>query len=155
MIEFRGEAITVRAMAHLEVHITAYLAMSHSNPSKGEKEPHTPPQQTPPSGGTPHCLQAELGRPCQPRAASAHGGPNTGNCTMQNRCAPSSPPPNEWLHPLGSREPQEDDQEVTFPGGRRWGPPRQPTSSAEPEQSAGGRVPSGPHLQAPCPAPSE
>ena len=55
----------------------------------------------------------------------------------------SSPPPSKWTCPLGSREPEEDDQEVTFPGGGRWGPLRQPTQAAEPEQSAGGRVSSG------------
>ena len=69
-------------------------------------------------------------------------------------CPPSNPPPNEWVCPLGSRDPEEDDWEVTFPGGGRWSPMRQPTPPAEPEQPAGGRVPSGPPLQAPCPAPS-
>ena len=69
---------------------------------------------------------------------------------MQINCAPQQPPPNEWVCPLGSREPKEDDQEVTFPGGGRWGPPRQPTPV--PEQPAGGRVPSGPPQQSPCPA---
>ena len=58
----------------------------------------------------------------------------------------------KWACPLGSREPKEDDQEVTFPGGGRWGPLRQPTPAAE--QPAGGRVPSGPPQQAPCPAPA-
>ena len=61
MTELQGEAITVRAMAPLQAHVTAYLAMSHSNPSTGERELHTPSQQTPPSGGTLHHLQAELG----------------------------------------------------------------------------------------------
>ena len=45
-----------------------------------------------------------------------------------------------------------DDQEVTFPGGGRWGPSRQPTPV--PEQPAGGRVPFGPPQQQPCPAPA-
>ena len=54
--------------------------------------------------------------------------------------------------PLGSREPEEDDQEVTFPGGGRWGLLRQPTPV--PEQPAGGRIPSGPPRQLPCPAPA-
>ena len=67
---------------------------------------------------------------------------------------PSNPPPNKWVCPSGSRELKEDDQEVTFPGGGRWGPPRLPTLPAEPERPAGGRVPSGPPPQAPCPAPS-
>ena len=44
----------------------------------------------------------------------------------------------------------EDDQEVTFPGEGRWGPPKQLTPSAEPEQSAGERVPSEPPPQVPC-----
>ena len=67
---------------------------------------------------------------------------------------PSNPPPNEWVHPSGSTEPKEDDQEVTFPGGGRWGPLRQPTPPVEPERPAGGRVPSGPPPRAPCPAPA-
>ena len=61
MMELHGDAITVKAMAPSEAHIKAYLAMSHSNPSNGEGEPHTSPQPTPPSWGTPHHLQAELG----------------------------------------------------------------------------------------------
>ena len=139
MMEFWGEAITVRAMAPSEAHITTYLATSHLNPSNGGRDPLTPPQQTPPTGGTLCHLQAELGD-----LAPAHERPHIGNCTMQNTCAPSNPPPNEWVCPMGSREPEEDDQEVTFPGGGRWGPPRQPTPSTEPEQLVGGRVPSGP-----------
>ena len=45
---------------------------------------------------------------------------------------PSNPPPRDWACPLGSGVPEEDDQEVTFPGG--------------------GRVPSGPLPQSPGPA---
>ena len=60
-VELCGEAITVIDMAPLEAHVMAYLATSCSNPSNGEREPHTPPQQTPPSGGTLCHLQAELG----------------------------------------------------------------------------------------------
>ena len=71
---------------------------------------------------------------------------------MKINCAPQQPPPNEWVHPSGSREPEEDDQEVTLPGGGRWGPLRQPTPV--PEQPAGGRVPFGPPKQLPCPAPA-
>ena len=65
---------------------------------------------------------------------------------------PSNPPPHDWTHPLGSREPEEDDQEVTFPGGGRWGPERQTTPV--PHSPAGGRVPSGLPQQTPCPAPA-
>ena len=61
MTKFWGEAITVRAMAPLEAHVTAYIVTSCTHPSNRERELHTPPQQTPPSGGTPHHLQVELG----------------------------------------------------------------------------------------------
>ena len=74
-----------------------------------------------------------------------------GQCEMH--MPPSYPPPNEWVCPSGSTEPKEDDQEVTFPGGGRWHPLRQPTPPVEPERPAGGRVLSGPPQRAPCPAP--
>ena len=61
MMELQVEAITVKAMASSGAHVTAYLAMLCLNPSNGERELHTPPQQTPPSGGILHHLQAELG----------------------------------------------------------------------------------------------
>ena len=60
-MELQGEAITVKAMAPSEAHTKAYLVTLCLNPSNGEGEPHTPPQQTPPSRGTLHHLQAELG----------------------------------------------------------------------------------------------
>ena len=146
MSEFWGEAITMRSMAPLEAHVAVYIVMLHRNPSDREKELHTPPEQTPPSGGTPHCLQVELGD------LDNHELHQLVEDLMQEiaQCKihvpPSNPPPNEWVCPLGSRDPKEDDQEVTFPGGRRWGPPRQVTPPVEPEQPAGGRVPSGPPL---------
>ena len=65
--EFLGEAITVMAMAPLEAHVTAYIAMSHANPPNREREPHTPPQETPPSGGTLCYLQVELGNLANPK----------------------------------------------------------------------------------------
>ena len=58
----------------------------------------------------------------------------------------------DWVCPSGSREPEEDDQEVAFPGGERWGPERQTTPV--PESPAGGRVPSEPPQQLPCSAPA-
>ena len=51
----------VKAMAPLEAHITTYMTVWHLKPLKGDGEPHTPLQPTPPSGGTLHCLQADLG----------------------------------------------------------------------------------------------
>ena len=69
-----------------------------------------------------------------------------------NLLCPPATPPNDWVHPLGNREPKEDDQEVTFPGGGRWGPERQTTPVLN--SPAGGRVPSGPPQQLPCPTPA-
>ena len=61
VMELHDEAITVKAMAPLEAHVSAYTMVWHAKPSKGEGGPHTPPQQTHPGGETPHCLHAELG----------------------------------------------------------------------------------------------
>ena len=69
---------------------------------------------------------------------------------MQINCTPQQPPPNDWVCPLGRKEPEEDDWEVTFPGGRRWGPERQTTPVLN--SPAGVRVPSGPPQQSPYPA---
>ena len=63
---------------------------------------------------------------------------------------PQQPPPNDWVCPSGSQEPKEDDPEVTFLGGGRWGLLRQPT----PEQPTGGGAPSGSPQRPPCPAPA-
>ena len=128
VMELQGEAITVKAMAPLEAHITAYMTVWHLKPLKGDGEPHTPPQQTPPSRGTLHHLQADLGdladHELQQLVEELHQ-----EITQHGMNAPpSSPPPSRWAHPLGSREPKEDDQEVTFPGGGsgvHWGNPLQ------------------------------
>ena len=119
MTELWGEAITVRAMAPSEAHITAYLAMLHLNPSNGEREPHTPPQQTPPSRGTPCHLQAELGDLANQELHQLVEDLMQEIVQCGIHALPSSPPPNKWVCPLGTREPKEDDWEVTFPGGGR------------------------------------
>ena len=61
VMELQDEAITVKAMAPSEAHITTYMTVWHLKASKGDGELHIPPQQTPPSGGTPCCLQVDLG----------------------------------------------------------------------------------------------
>ena len=143
--EFRGEAITVRAMAPLEAHVTVYIVMLCTHPSNREREPHTPPQQTPPSGE--HCITSKQNlETLLTMSCISLWKTSCRKLQCEIHVPPSNPPPNKWICPLGSREPKEDDQEVTFPGGGRWGPPRQPTPPAEPEQPAGGRVPSGPPL---------
>ena len=51
----------VQTMAPLQAHVAAFTSVWHSKPTSGDGEPRTPPQQTPPSEGTPHCLYAKLG----------------------------------------------------------------------------------------------
>ena len=55
------EAVMVWTMAPLEAHVATFTSVWHSKPTTGERELHTPPQQTPPSEGTPHHLCAKLG----------------------------------------------------------------------------------------------
>ena len=61
MMELQNDAITVVTLAPTEAHIALFTMFWCSKPTLGDGEPHTPPQQTPPSGGTLHHFQAELG----------------------------------------------------------------------------------------------
>ena len=61
MMELCCKAITVQTMALTEAQVVAFNVMWHSNPTTGDGELHTPPQQTPPSEETPHHLHAQLG----------------------------------------------------------------------------------------------
>ena len=126
IMEFRGEAIMVRAMAPSEANVMAYIVMSHKSPSNREKELQTPPQQTPPSGGTPHHLQAELGDLDDHEMHQLMEDLTQEIAQHKIHMPPSNLPPNEWVCPLGSRDPKEDDWEVTFlegEGGVQWGNP--------------------------------
>ena len=59
--ELQNDGFMLKTLAPLEAHIAAYTTVWHSKPTIGDGELHTPPQQTSPSGGTPHSLQVELG----------------------------------------------------------------------------------------------
>ena len=61
--------------------------------------------------------------------------------------SPSNPQPTPWGKPSGSSNFNEDDQEVTFPRGGGWVPPRQPSPTPAPAQPDGGWVPLGPPPQ--------
>ena len=61
MMGLWDEAVMVWTMALTEAHVATFTAMWHSNPTTGNGELHTPPQQTPPSEETLHCLHAQLG----------------------------------------------------------------------------------------------
>ena len=150
--ELCNEAVTVWTMALTEAHVAAFTTMWHSNPTSGDGEPHTPPQQSPPSEETPCHLHAQLGdlNDSELQQLIKDLSQEIMQCGLT--APPSNPPPHDWVCLLGSREPEKDDQEVTFPGGGRWGPERQTTPVLN--SPAGGRVPSGPPQQSPCPAPA-
>ena len=150
VMELHNEAITVRTMALAEAHIAAFTAMWHSNQTTGDGELHTPPYQIPPSEETLHHLHAQLGDLNDSELCQLIKDLTQEIAQCKLIVPPSNPPPPDWACLLGSREPKEDDQEVTFPGGGRWGPERQTTPV--PHSPAGGRVPSGPPQQSPCPA---
>ena len=59
--EFRDEAIMIWTMAPMEVQVTMFQTMWHSNPMAGTGELHTPPYRTPPNEETPHHIHAQLG----------------------------------------------------------------------------------------------
>ena len=61
VMELQNDAITVANLAPMEAHIASFTMVWHSKPTLGDGELHTPLQQIPPSGGTLHHLQVELG----------------------------------------------------------------------------------------------
>ena len=63
LMELWDEAVTVQTMAPTEVHVAAFTMMWHLNPTTGDGEPHTPPQQMPPSEETPCHLLCSAWRP--------------------------------------------------------------------------------------------
>ena len=152
VMEFRNEAITVQTMALAEAYITAFIEMWCSNPTTGDGGPCTPPQQSPLCEETLHHLHTQLGDhdDSELRQLIQDLSQEILQCGLT--VPPSNPPPHDWTHPLGSQEPEEDDREVTFPGGGRWGPERLTTPVLS--SPAGGRVPSGPPWQLPGPAPA-
>ena len=124
--EFQDEAVTVWTMAPAEAQVTMFQAMWHSNPTAGDGEPHTPPYRTPPNEEIPCRIHAQLGDLNDSELQQLIRDLLQEIVQCKLTVPPSNPPPRNWPHPSGSGVPEEDDQEVTFPGG--------------------GRVPSGPPL---------
>ena len=123
--ELHNEAIMVRTMALTEAHVATFTAMWHSNPTSEDGESHTPPHQSPPSEETPCCLHAQLGDLNDSELCQLIKDLSQEITQSRLTVPPSNPPPHDWVCPLGSREPEEDDQEVTFPGGvQRDKPPQ-------------------------------
>ena len=59
--ELQNDAIMLETLAPSEAHIDAFTMLWHLKPTIGDGELQTPPQQTPPSRGTLHCLHMQLG----------------------------------------------------------------------------------------------
>ena len=139
--EFCNEAVATRTMAPAQAHITAFIKMWCSNPSTGEGELHTPPYQTPPNEETPHRIHVQLGDLNDHELQQLIRDLSQEIVQCKSMVPPSYPLPRDWACPLGSNVPEEDDQEVTFPGGGRvpTGPPPWPGNPAP-----AGRVPTGP-----------
>ena len=51
----------VMTLAPMEAHMATFTMVWHSKPTTGDGELHTPPKQSPPSGGSLHHVQVELG----------------------------------------------------------------------------------------------
>ena len=132
VMEFRDEAIMVQTMAPIEAQVTAFQSMWHLNPPTGEGDLHTPPYQTPPNKETLHHIHAQLGDLNDSELQQLVRDLLQEIAQHELTVPPSNPPPGDWACPSGSGVPEEDDHEVTFPGG--------------------GRAPSGPLLQSPSPA---
>ena len=130
--EFHDEAVATRTMVLTQAHVTAFIEMWWSNPTAGEGELHTTPYRTTPNKETPCRIHAQLGDLNDHELQQLIRDLLQEIAQCKAMAPPSYPPPRDWACPLGSGAPEEDDQEVTFPGG--------------------GRVPTGPQPQAPRPA---
>ena len=51
---------------------------------------------------------------------TAYGGSLLGGHSLRAECSPRDPPLTPWGNPVGNRDPDVDDQEVTFPRGGGW-----------------------------------
>ena len=157
--ELQDEPIAIQTMAPLEHHIRAYIATVGKDPFKpqsppsGEEDESYSPTGNPHLGGrTLHCLQTELGNLTDQELHQLMEDLCQEIALCELHAPPSNPHPTPWGEPSGSRNPNGDDQEVSFPRGGGWVPPRQQYPSPAPGWPDGGWVPQGPPLQPQRPA---
>ena len=94
-------------------------------------------------GGTPGCLQAELGDLTDRELWQLMEYLQQEIALCELHAPPSNLQPTPWGKPSGSGNYQKDDLEVTFPRGGSWGPLGQPSPTLAPEGPGGGWVPLG------------
>ena len=116
-------------MAPLEHHIRAYIAIvggdppnPQSPPSEGEGESYSPTGNPHPGGRTLHHLQAELGDLADKELHQLVEDLCQEITLHELHASSSNPQPTPWGEPSESRNPNGDDQEVTFPRGGGWVP---------------------------------
>ena len=151
VLKFHNEAVATRTMALMQAQVTAFLEMWHSNPATREGELHTPSYRTPPNEETPHHIHVQLGDLNDNELRQLIRDLSQEIAQHESMVPPSYPLPRDWACPSGSGIPEEDDQDVTFPGGGRvpTRPPPQPVNPAP-----AGWVPTGPQPKPVSPAPA-
>ena len=121
------DGITVRTSAPSEMHVRAYVIVVNREPSgtqplplEGEEEVHSPTGNPQPSGGTPQHLQTNLGDLVDEELCQLMEDLHQEVTLHELNAHPRSPPSRPWENPLGNRNPNQDDQEVTFLRGGGW-----------------------------------
>ena len=143
------EAIAIRASTPSKAHIRAYMIAVDGKPSGTQTPPlegeenHNPY----PGGETLHHLQAALGDLADQEIQQLLEDFCWNVALHGLNAPPSSPPPMLWRNPTRNRDPDANDQEVTFLRGGGWVPPGQPFKPSAPTQSNGGWAPQGPPPQ--------
>ena len=107
-----------------------------------------------PGGETPHHLQMDLGNLADQELHQLMKDLHQAVTFCELNAPPRRPPPMPWGNPAGSRDPNANDQEVTFLRGGGWVPLGQPFQPPAPTQPDGGWAPQGPPPQPPTPAQS-
>ena len=146
--ELCNEPIAIKIVAPTEPHVKAYITvgegtpLNHNLPSEEEDDINPPTSNPNQGGGTPQCLQAELGDLADRELWQLME--DLQQITLHELHAPPyDPQPTPWGQPSGDGNFNEDDWEVTFLRGGGWVPPRQPSPTPAPAPD-GGWVPQEP-----------
>ena len=136
--ELCDKLIAVKIVAPSEPHIRAYITIGglppkpQSPPSEEEDDINPPTGNSHQGGGTLQCLQAELGDLTDQELQQLMEDLQQKIALCELHAPPRNPQPTSWGKPSGSGNFDEDDQEVTFPRGGGWVPPRQPSPTPAP-----------------------